>query len=244
LGTKCEVYRLFSTGTSTKNGAGEPTLQTQLREERQEIIHEAKALTLALYRTCVRSARVIRHGNDHDEKEFQDRERDRLEGGGKRGGQMSMISMMPPVDREDELRSRAEYYMQYARENFVQESDSLGHDDWNEQHVSRYLYHLRRGDDHRKWLLKDMKFDDPYKSSVDNGRVDRFEKRALDYVSQILELKQLDLSPKLREYVRNQRADKSVDDDPEDDDGFWSGDDDDERTLPEWYKNRKSGGAT
>jgi hypothetical protein len=65
-------------------------------------------------------------------------------------------------------RSRAEYYMQYMRENFVQESDCLAVDDWQPQHIARYLFHLKRGDEHRKWLLKDMQFQDEYQNAFDH----------------------------------------------------------------------------
>jgi hypothetical protein len=42
--------------------------------------------------------------------------------------------------------------------DFVQESDCLAVDDWQPQHIARYLFHLKRGDEHRKWLLKDIQF--------------------------------------------------------------------------------------
>jgi hypothetical protein len=65
--------------------------------------------------------------------------------------------------------------MQYMRENFVQESDCLAVDDWQPQHIARYLFHLKRGDEHRKWLLKDMQFQDEYQNAFDHEQVDRFE---------------------------------------------------------------------
>jgi hypothetical protein len=129
--------------------------------------------------------------------------------------------MLPPVDREDELRSRAEYYTQYARELFVQESDCLPHTtEWTEQHITRYLHHLRRGDEHRRWLLADMKFEDPFRKSFDHRRVDMFERDALGFVNRF----------------QHSTVPESSDneEDPFDDD---SDDDDESPGLPLWYKN-------
>jgi hypothetical protein len=68
------------------------------------------------------------------------------------------------------------------RENFVQESDCLAVDDWQPQHIARYLFHLKRGDEHRKWLLKDMQFQDEYQNAFDHEQVDRFEEQALAFI--------------------------------------------------------------
>merc|ERR1719401_3407226 len=88
---------------------------------------------------------------------------------------VGVMSMMPPVDREDELRSRAEYYTQYARENILQESDTLRRELlWDRRDVERFVDSVRRGDEHRKWLLRDMQFDDPYHSSTP-ASIQRFE---------------------------------------------------------------------
>jgi hypothetical protein len=170
---------------------------------RQEILQEAAALSRSLYRTCFRSARYIRKGNAHDEQEFQQREEHSLETplSLKRKGdaRLGMLSMLPPVDREDELRSRSEYYLQYMRENFVAERDCLAtnnnnNDDdvclFDNRHFARYLYHLRKGNEHRMWLLHDMKFDhDPYSDRFDTKRVDRLEARATTFFK---ELQQID----------------------------------------------------
>jgi hypothetical protein len=169
---------------------------------------------------------VIRHGNENDEKEFSDRERKRLELPSTTKGdvRLSMLSMLPPVDREDELRSRAEYYTQYARELFVQESDCLSFaTEWTEQHIARYLHHLRQGDEHRRWLLADMKFDDPFFESFDQRRVDKFEGDALRFVNRFHH----DTGPESSDN----------EDDPFDGD---SDDDDETPGLPHWYKNPRS----
>jgi hypothetical protein len=48
----------------------------------------------------------------------------------------------------------------------------LAVDDWQPQHIARYLFHLKRGDEHRKWLLKDMQFQDEYQNAFDHEQVD------------------------------------------------------------------------
>jgi hypothetical protein len=210
--------------------------------QRQALLDEAAALARALFRTCIRSVRVIRHGNEVDEREFTEREEQRLESNDNKGDnnvRLSMLSMLPPVDREDELRSRAEYYSQYTRENFYQESDCLSHDEWQEQHISRFLYHLKRGDNHRKWLLDDMKFTDPYMDAFDHDRVAQFEDKALTLVREIEERKREGMDPKIRAYL--EKFQHSGDNDDENDDETDSDDDDDSpQGLPGWYKNPRN----
>lgn len=249
-----------SSTTNTENAVVRQKQQQQqdLEAERAALLAEAKGLTLSLYRTIVRSVRVIRHGNEHDELEFQARETKRKE---KRKDaaadvRLSMLSMLPPVDRVDELRSRAEYYQQYARENFVQESDCLDrHDDGAAWDVARYLNHLRRGEEQRKWLLADMKFTDPYaaqsSSFFDLDRVDEFGKRAFDYIKRIMHFRmQAKLSPEdfkicMDRQNNNEDSSSTVAGNDEDDvnDG-WSTDEDDDSDssagLPSWYKNPRS----
>jgi hypothetical protein len=131
-------------------------------------------------------------------------------------------------------RSRAEYYMQYMRENFVQESDCLAVDDWQPQHIARYLFHLKRGDSHRKWLLKDMQFQDEYQNAFDHEEVDRLEEQALAFIKKTKDQKEANLSPEIRRHLR-QQSDGKKHDDGDDDDGF-SDEDDDDDSPPEWYK--------
>jgi hypothetical protein len=240
--------------------AGSIDMERQKRElelERANLAAEAKDLTLRLYRTVVRSVRVIRHGNDHDELEFQAREKkrkDNMEAATTSDIRLSMISMLPPVDRVDELRSRAEYYQQYARENFVQESDCLEQDNnvpWKEQHVARYIFHLRRGEEHRQWLLADMKFTDPFAANgtFDHDRVDDFERRAVDYIQRAKHFKmQTMLSPEeFKHYTVHEKHDQSAGDQEEEVNDGWSTDEDDDDDdnsgrsgLPSWLKNPKS----
>lgn len=137
-------------------------------------------------------------------------------------------------------RSRAEYYMQYLRENFIQESDCLAVDDLKEQHVGRYLFHLKRGDEHRKWLLKDMQFQDEYQNAFDHEQVERFEEEALAFIMKTKEQKEANLSPEIRRHLRQQNdGNTTKHDDGDDDDGLFDEDDDDDDKPPEWYtKNR------
>jgi hypothetical protein len=135
---------------------------------RDDLLHDAAYLTKSLYRRCFRSIRVIRWGNTFDDKEFEKREE---EFQNPTAG--SRISMSPPPNRDDELRSRAEYYQSYAREYFTQESDCLDNDPLLERDFRRYLYYLRKGETDRKWLLGDMMFSDPYKNSIDQERIDK-----------------------------------------------------------------------
>jgi hypothetical protein len=147
---------------------------------RQDLLAEAAVLTKSLYRTCLRSVRLIREGNDFDDKEFEKREADFLKPSGVGG----RISMAPPPNKEDELRSRAEYYHSYTREYFIQESDCLDNDPLRERDIKRYLYYLRKGEKDRKWLLADMMFPDPYKDAIDQTRIDHFEAMAKRYLGE------------------------------------------------------------
>jgi hypothetical protein len=205
--------------------------------EEQLLREEAKALTLKLYRACVRSVRHIRHGNEMDEAEFQRREEERLDllDDSSTTKRNPVLSMLPPVDRQDELRSRAEYYLQYARDYFQQEAGCLDGEQWFQQRVARYVYSLHRGEHQRKWLLQDMGFDDPF-SGLDEIRLELFQKNA-----QALAAQQDTVTEGIRTStitVENR--------DQEDDNAYaWSDDEEegDERLLPGWYKNAKSGGG-
>ncbi len=91
--------------------------------------------------------------------------------------------MAPPPNKEDELRSRAEYYHSYAREYFTQESDCLDNEPLQERDLKRYLYYLRKGEKDRKWLLGDMMFSDPYKNAFDKERLSQFEAKFQKYLN-------------------------------------------------------------
>lgn len=207
----------------------------QIEQERQQLLVEASALTRSLYRSCIRSVRAIRYGNEHDERQFQEIERKMKEKPKETDLRLSMLSMMPPVDREDELRSRAEYYMQYAHENFIQESDCLNHDDLKEGHVARFFYYLRNGEFQRKWLLNDMQFPDPCATAFDEKRVNEFEQRAMEAIQRMNELKYGAM-----ESQEGQHSDETMEED--DHDEFFDEDDEVEPTpVPLWFRNPRSG---
>lgn len=150
-------------------------------EERDQLLNEAGFLVRSLYRTCLRSVRVIRPGNEHDEADFKEREEKQ-----KREMEMEDIdlsesgsfSFTPPVDRENELRSRAEYYTEQIREGFGQEIDRLDSEPWRENEVSQFVYLVRAGEDQRKYILEDYRFKDPYADRFDQERLDLFKERA------------------------------------------------------------------
>jgi hypothetical protein len=90
--------------STASNDQEEQKRQKQaMRQERERLLQDAGTLSRSIYRTCMRSVRAIRLGNEHDEKDFQEREQDRLEPKKKKDVRLSMLSMLPPVDREDEL---------------------------------------------------------------------------------------------------------------------------------------------
>eukprot|EP00980_Cylindrotheca_fusiformis_P005894 scaffold1242_cov123-Cylindrotheca_fusiformis.AAC.3 len=190
------------------------TLSSASEISREVLLDEASALTRSLYRICLRSVNAIRHGNEFDEKEFQRRDEEFS------NPTSGVISMAPPPNREDELRSRAEYYQSYAREYFIQESDCLDNDPLQERDIRRYLYYLRKGDKDRKWLLGDMMFPDPYKHAMDPKRIEEFERMANKYLG--------------KEEVDSQENESSAKLNSDDDSSDYFSDADDE--APEWLK--------
>lgn len=218
-------------------------------DEEHLLRQEAKALTLKLYRACIRSIRHIRHGNEHDEAEFQRREQERLhmlDTSTSRSSSSPMLSMLPPVDRDDELRSRAEYYLQYARDYFLQEAGCLdGGGQLFQQRVARYVYSLHRGEHQRKWLLQDMGFDDPF-VGVDEVQVELFQKNAqaltTKYNNTVTVASSISNSSSSSTSVQERDKKREEDDD---DKYAWSDDEEEgnESHLPGWCKNAKSGGS-
>ncbi|KAL7547610.1 hypothetical protein ACHAWF_010893 [Thalassiosira exigua] len=84
----------------------------------KDLFREASCLTRTLYRKCLQSVRLIAKGNARDEDDFaarEARELDPLSGG---DDVSERISMAPPVNRRNELASRANYYNAFARESF------------------------------------------------------------------------------------------------------------------------------
>ena len=186
-------------------------------------------MTKSLYRTCLRSVEILRPGNGRDEADFAEREEAQLRmfddddddatstGGGKGTGTAGSLSAFsPPVDRSNELESRAEYYAEWTRENFAQEMDCLATEPWREDDVARYLHFLRVGEERRRWVLKDYGFDDPFGDIFDPDRVDRFEKRATKFLEHSYGSRGWLLAHEIAEAEHKQNGEPCIFDDDED----------------------------
>lgn len=147
------------------------------KEERKILLEEAGFLARSLYRACIRSIKLMLPGVD--EADFKDREERQFASLKDENGGM-FFSMRPPVDRNNELRSRAEYYHAHLRENFNSDSQCLDRDPWNEHDVQACLHFLRHGEKSRRYILKDYRFDDPYSFMYDVERINKFEARAVE----------------------------------------------------------------
>lgn len=93
-------------------------LQTQLHTE-------ASYLTRTLYRKCLQSIKLLAIGNQRDEIDFAEREAHE-KNDFTNTSIKHRVSMAPPVNRRNELSSRAEYYKTHTRENFDGHYSLLG----------------------------------------------------------------------------------------------------------------------
>jgi len=93
-------------------------LQTQLHTE-------ASYLTRTLYRKCLQSIKLLAKGNTRDEIDFAEREASEKMDFTNTSIERR-VSMAPPVNRSNELSSRAEYYKTHTRENFDGHFSLLG----------------------------------------------------------------------------------------------------------------------
>lgn len=110
---KDHVTTTHATSTMSLSLQDTASLQTTL-------LYEASYLTRALYRKCLRSIKLLAGASDRDEENFAARESNRFDDD-------RVTSMMtPPVDRQNELQSRFEYYKAFARENFDGHFNLLG----------------------------------------------------------------------------------------------------------------------
>ena len=230
-------------------------LPDDLERQRREILAEASALTRTLYRLCMRSVKLIERGNEADAAEFASREEKQLESFAAVAGDerlSGVISMLPPVEPKAELKARAEYYAQYTNENFFAESDCLktttlvgggDKDDTDNRSIpdetmfARYFFHLRKGEEHRQWLLKDMEFDDPFRFDLE--RVSRLEARVreLHHTHAAHEWQRMD--PQQQQELERMRHDLDTYD--SDEEAFSDDDDEEEeeaQTNTFRYKNR------
>mmetsp|Transcript_14576 Transcript_14576/g.22488 ORF Transcript_14576/g.22488 Transcript_14576/m.22488 type:complete len:216 (+) Transcript_14576:134-781(+) len=149
---------------------------------------EASLLTKKLWKSSLKSIQAIALGNAVDEVRFSKLEKLQLE-----------KPTMLPVNRDDELKSRANYYYNYAREQIEQESDIFEMLDWSltvgykgdhveelssstsftKDQIHRYFYFLRKGEEQRLYILRKYKFEDPCPTSFDSSRVDALEDNML-----------------------------------------------------------------
>ena len=214
-----------SDGTGTKMQQpddGGASNNKVIADEREFLVAEASAMTKSLYRTCLRSVEILRPGNGRDEADFAEREEAQLrmfdddddDAAGGTAGSLSAFS--PPVDRSNELESRAEYYAEWTRENFAQEMDCSATEPWREDDVAIYLHFLRVGEERRRWVLKDYGFDDPFGDIFDPDRVDRFEKRATKFLEHSYGSRGWLLAHEIAEAEHEQNGEPCIFDDDED----------------------------
>lgn len=124
------VQRLISTapvaGTSTPEVVKEEVGNVDypaLLQEYNMVQSQVRFFTMQLYRRILRSVhRLLRPGNAFDESEF--RKREEKQQSTDPSVELSMVDSLP-IDREEELQSRMDYYWQYTREHFTQHSDVL-----------------------------------------------------------------------------------------------------------------------
>ena len=169
----------LSTNNNSKHGKrkNESIKEAELETKRKQLLKEANEMTKSFYRICLRCTYLIRPGNVEDEKLFLAREEeqrqrrikaaeDRKTMSAKERFEASASSSMtfePPVDRENELSSRAAYYLAFIKESFGQEVDCLTKTiPWREQEVERFVFLMKQGEERRSWILQDYKFQDPF----------------------------------------------------------------------------------
>lgn len=156
-------------------------------QQRAEIKAEVKSITRTLFRTCLKSVKLIRPGNENDEREFKRLESEQLS----RWKQsltdslQGIGSLAPPVDRQNELESRFYYYWSHVRERFGGHYHTLDQDPWTEDCIESLIQILRNGEYARQWVLTDYKFDDPYSDRFDEKRVNQLEERMINLVKDV-----------------------------------------------------------
>lgn len=161
----------------------------ELDKEKRFLFNEAKLMTLSFYRTCIRCTKIMRCCNSHDEEQFKKREEEQRQSRIDASNISSIMSFQPPVDRQNELASRALYYLAFVKESFGQEVDCLTKNEiWREDDIIRFIYLMKQGEERRSWILTDYKFDDPYSHKWDttlDQRLTLWEERATLYIRNI-----------------------------------------------------------
>lgn len=238
---RCSVYSCVVLPAPTfKRDISRRCFTSSSEQQQVKLQSTASALTRALYRRCLRSVHLIKAGNDYDEQEFRRREAKQQEEMNDPSRHAS-LSFLPPVHRQDELRSRMEYYWQYSRECITQESDL---DFWTTSKqksiqiaaLKRYLHHIRQGEQQRQWLLQDMKFDhDPCRGWLQEDVLQQLEQDAMEYILPSRN------SSRTTTTANSMTMTRKDEDEANESNDFWDDDDDDEEEEdlhpPKWYKN-------
>ena len=126
-----QQHRYSSSNQTVINNDLKSTSTTMTAQEmsslQTKLFQEATYLTRTLYRKCLQSIKVIAKGNTRDEDDFIEREtKERDQFDTSKIDLNERISMDPPVNRQNELSSRSEYYKTFTRENFDGHYNLLG----------------------------------------------------------------------------------------------------------------------
>ena len=146
-------WRLFSSSqqqqqhpTTTSNNESSLSTPSDIHKAQIQLLKEANYLTKTLYRQCLKSVQLLAGGNERDEIDFMEREcaeKDQLDdflsssssnsssnssNSNNSNSKKSKVSIMagPPVNRQNELSSRANYYKAFTREHFDGHYNLLG----------------------------------------------------------------------------------------------------------------------
>ena len=140
---------------------------------------------------------MIRKGNAHDVREFEELQEEKKQ---------DSMAMSPVLNYQDSMESRYQYYLQYLREEYQNNHDAS---------LQYAVSLIRRGEEQRKWLLKDMK-----------------------YENNVHALNESLLQTLLTE--EEEESHTSEEDDGDDDPCFSDESDEEGGGLPEWYRNNRS----
>ena len=187
--TSVPLLRKFSYDVGLNAALGESSKQAEeikkeaLEKARLDLLNEASALTKSLYRICLRSVREMRKGNESDEirfREIEERQRSQSAQG--------IVPMSPPVNRANELHSRAEYYTEVACESVWRYAEILEDNPLSEQDIENFIFVLQRGEQRRQWVLREYQFNDPCEGVFDQERLNAFENHAKKYLALVDEM--------------------------------------------------------
>lgn len=153
--------------------------EEEIEAKRKVLLQKANEITKSFYRICLRCTYLIRIGNENDEKNFKAREEEQkqsrikafeerksMSAKERAATASASMSFEPSVDRENELSSRASYYLAFIKESFGQEVDCLTKSiPWREDEVTRFVFLMKQGEERRSWILQDYQFEDPYQNT-------------------------------------------------------------------------------